>query len=93
VPPTGGEGGNTAIRDAGALVKRLTKIASAKDREATLSVEIEEYEKEMLKFSRGSVNRSYRNSTTITVEGYIFPYLLRGFLRIINFFFGAKAAA
>jgi 2-polyprenyl-6-methoxyphenol hydroxylase-like FAD-dependent oxidoreductase len=90
VPPTGGEGGNTAIRDAGILVKRLTTIAAAEDRKAILDVEIEAYEKDMLKFAWASVNRSYRNATTITVEGYVFPYIVRGFLRIINFFFGAK---
>ena len=90
VPPTGGEGGNTAIRDAGILVKHLTTVAAAEDRKGVLNVEIQAYEKDMLKFAWASVTRSYRNATTITVEGYIFPYILRGVLRIINFFFGVK---
>lgn len=92
VPPTGGEGGNTAIRDAASLVKHLAKVASAADPKATLDVEIQEYEKDMLKFSSSSISRSYRNSTVITVEGYIYPYLVRGLLRIVNFFFGVKTA-
>ena len=90
MPPTGGEGGNTAIHDAGLLVKHLTKVVSADDRKAVLDVEIQAYEKDMLKFAWASVSRSYRNATVITVEGYIFPYILRGLLRIINFFFGVK---
>jgi 2-polyprenyl-6-methoxyphenol hydroxylase-like FAD-dependent oxidoreductase len=90
VPPTGGEGGNTAIRNAAELVKHILKVASVEDRGAALDVEIQKYEKEMLTFAWSSVGRSYRNSMTITVEGYVLPYLLRGMLRIINFFFGAK---
>ena len=92
MPPTGGEGGNTAIRDAAILVKHLTTVAAAEDRKAVLDIEIQAYEKDMLKFAWTSVSRSYRNATSITVEGYIFPYILRAIFRIINFFFGIKGA-
>lgn len=90
MPPTGGEGGNTAIHDAELLMKRLTNVMSAADRGAALHMEIEEYEKEMLQFSKSSAGRSYRNSALITIEGYIIPYLFRTFLRVMNFFFGAR---
>lgn len=92
VPPTGGEGGNTAIRDAGLLVEHLKIVAAAEDRKAVLDVEIQAYEKDMLKFSWSAVSASYRNSTSITIDGYIFPYILRGVLMVINFFFGVKSA-
>jgi len=90
VPPTGGEGGNTAIRDAAELVKHVAKIAAAPDCKAALDVEISEYEKDMLKFSRSTVTRSYRNAKIITVDGYVLPYLVRGLFRVLNFLFGTK---
>ena len=90
MPPTGGEGGNNAIRDAALLVQRLKKIATTEDREGILGAEIQEYEKEMLRFSWSSVSKSYRYSTFITAEGYIFPYILRAMFRFINFFIGVK---
>lgn len=92
MPPTGGEGGNTAIRDAGLLMKHLTIAAATEDRKAVLDVEIQAYEKDMLKFAWAAVSTSYRNATSITIDGYIFPYVLRGLLMIINFFFGVKSA-
>lgn len=92
MPPTGGEGGNTAIHDAALLLKHLTTVAAAEDRKAVLDVEIQAYEKDMLKFAWAYVRSSYRNATSMTVEGYIFPYILRGIFRIINFIFGVKSA-
>ena len=88
VPPTGGEGGNTALRDAALLTKHLIKVSKADDVTAALNTEIRAYEKDMLKFSRALVVKSYYFAHIMTIEGYILPYIVRGFMRIMNFFFG-----
>jgi 2-polyprenyl-6-methoxyphenol hydroxylase-like FAD-dependent oxidoreductase len=90
VPPTGGEGGNTAIRDAAKLLETIKIIESADDVKEAIEMEIPKYEKEMLSFAADVVSRSVRNAKMITAEGYILPYIVRGILRVINFFFGAK---
>ena len=90
MPPTGGEGGNTAIRDAAKLLETIKIIESAENWKQTIEVEIPKYEQEMLSFASRVVNRSTRNAKMITAEGYVTPYLIRGVLRIMNFFFGAK---
>jgi 2-polyprenyl-6-methoxyphenol hydroxylase-like FAD-dependent oxidoreductase len=90
VPPTGGEGGNSALHDAASLLEHLSKIASAADRHAAVDTEIKQYEKDMLKFSWSKVSKSYYLCQAITIEGYLFPYLLRGLLRILNYLVGVK---
>lgn len=90
VPPTGGEGGNTALRDAGKLLDCLVKVTQSGDRETALKIELPKYEEDMLGFSRDSVNRSYRNARLVLTEGYVVPYLKRAVMRIVNFFFGTK---
>jgi hypothetical protein len=88
VPPTAGEGGNTAIRDAALLMKHLIKISEAEDRASAIDAEIRIYETDMLSFSRKSVVKSHWFAHIITIEGYVLPYIMRGFMRIMNFFFG-----
>jgi len=88
VPPTGGEGGNTALRDAASLTKQLLAVSQAEDVAAALETEIRAYEKDMLRFSRASAIKSYYFAQIMTIEGYILPYIVRGFMRIMNFFFG-----
>ena len=90
MPPTGGEGGNTALRDAGLLLRHLMKITSTDDPPSIMATEIEAYEKDMLNFAWGAVSTSKRNAQVISTEGYIFPYLVRGFMRIMNLLFGAR---
>ena len=91
MPPTGGEGGNSAIRDAALLVKRIRNMVSASNPRSAVGSEIAAYEKEMLKLSWVAVTASYRNCKVMTIEGYILPYFVRLVLRVINFFFGAKS--
>lgn len=91
MPPTGGVGGNAAIRDAASLTEHLTRVSNASDIHAALEVEIPKYEKDMIQFSKGCVNTSMRNVRMITAEGYIFPYLIRMVMRIVNFFIGAPS--
>jgi hypothetical protein len=88
VPPTGGEGGNTAIRDAALLTKHLMKISKAEDRASAIDAEIRAYETDMLSFSRKSVVKSHWFAHIMMIEGYVLPYIVRGFMRIMNFFFG-----
>ena len=90
VPPTAGEGGNTAIRDAGVLLKHLITVASADDLRSAFDEEIPKYERDMLEFSWTKISDSCRNAKLITMEGYIFPYVVRGIMRILNLFFGAR---
>ena len=90
VPPTGGEGGNTAIRDAAQLTQRLTKVSAFNDRRTILAKEISAYETDMLKFSSVVVHTSLRNSGMITAEGWIYPHIIRAILKVVNFFFGLK---
>jgi hypothetical protein len=87
VPPTGGQGGNNALRNAGLLVEHLTKVVSGTE-DTALETEIQKYEKNMLNFSRSSVTKSFYLAHVMTVQGYLVPYVLRGFMRIVNFFFG-----
>ena len=91
VPPTGGVGGNAAIRDAASLMENLTRVSEAVDIQAALEVEIPKYEKDMMQFSKSCVNTSMRNVRTITAEGYIFPHLMRTMMRIVNLFIGAPS--
>ena len=88
VPPTSGEGGNTAIRDAALLTKHLMKISEAEDRASAIDAESRAYEMDMLSFSRKSVVKSHWFAHIITIEGYVLPYIVRGFMRTMNFFFG-----
>jgi hypothetical protein len=74
------------------LTEHLTRVAAAADFNAALEIEIPKYEKDMMEFARGCVNRSMRNVRTITAEGYVVPYLIRGVMRIVNFFLGAPNA-
>ena len=90
MPPTGGEGGNTALRDAALLLESLTKVAFSSDPDSILKTEIPMYEKDMLQFARTAVNRSYRNAKMAGADGYIKPYVLRIIMRTVNFFFGLK---
>ena len=90
MPPTGGEGGNTAIRDAAKLLETIKVLHAAGDFNEAIEMEIPKYEKEMLSFASNVVRRSVRNAKMITVEGYVMPYVVRAMLRVINFFFGAK---
>ena len=91
MPPTGGVGGNAAIRDAASLMENLTRVSEAVDIQAALEVEIPKYEKDMMQFSKSCVNTSMRNVRTITAEGYIFPHLMRTMMRIVNLFIGAPS--
>ena len=90
MPPTGGEGGNSALRDAAQLTRTLVKVVASHDLRTRLEEEISGYEEEMLKFSSLTVNRSMRYRGIMTVEGWVYPYLLRTVLRIVNFFFELK---
>lgn len=90
MPPTGGEGGNTALRDAGLLLKHLKRIAFAKDPEAAMVDEIPAYEKDMLDFAWSAVSRSTQNAQIICAEGYFFPFMVRTFMKTLNFLFGAR---
>lgn len=91
MPPTGGEGGNTAIRDAAQLTQSLVKVFALTDRgQGILPEEISAYENDMLKFSSTSVNRSMRFSGMMTAEGWVYPYLIRIGLRVVNFFIELK---
>jgi hypothetical protein len=69
-------------------MKHIVKVSEAEDVATALNTEIRAYEKDMLKFSRASVVKSYYFAHIMTIEGYILPYILRGFMRIMNFFFG-----
>jgi hypothetical protein len=66
------------------------KVVSSEDTKAALQVEIPEYESEMLEFSRKVVAASCRNAKMATVDGFVWPYLVRFMLRVINLFFGDK---
>ena len=90
MPPTGGEGGNTAIRDAAILTEHIIKISEAEDRAVAIESQIRAYEKDMLSFSRKSVVKSHWFAHIMTIEGYVLPYIVRGFMKIMNFFFGCK---
>lgn len=83
VPPTRGEGANTALCDSAALVKHLVKVELG---ETSLEDAIKQYEKDMLSFSSKKVSDSYRMSKNITSDGYLALFFLRWFLRIMNFF-------
>jgi 2-polyprenyl-6-methoxyphenol hydroxylase-like FAD-dependent oxidoreductase len=87
VPPTGGEGANTAIFDSASLAKHLANTSSG---QYSVEKAINKYEKEMLNFSWGQVSSSDRMSRLITMEGYVLPYLFGAFLRVVNLFFGAS---
>jgi 2-polyprenyl-6-methoxyphenol hydroxylase-like FAD-dependent oxidoreductase len=91
VPPTGGSGGNVALRDAALLLKHLVVIANAQDIPTSLAKEIPKYESNILGFSAKVVSMSKRYATMITADGWIMPYLMRFFMRLGNFFIGAKA--
>ena len=90
MPPTGGEGGNIALRDAGLLLDCLLKVVSSEDCGSVMKSELPRYEKEMLEFSRRCVSRSHRSAKIRTVEGYVMPYVIRFAMRIANFFFGVS---
>jgi salicylate hydroxylase len=83
VPPTGGEGANTALCDSAALVRHLV---TAESNQTSLKNAINQYEKEMLSFSSKKVSESYRMAKNITSDGYLGPFFMRCFLRIVNFF-------
>jgi 2-polyprenyl-6-methoxyphenol hydroxylase-like FAD-dependent oxidoreductase len=90
VPPTGGEGGNSALRDAGLLLEHIVKISSSDDRMMAMKTEIPKYEKSMVELSRVSVKTSYRNAKMASMEGHVVPYRLRFVMRVVNFFFGYR---
>ena len=90
VPPTGGEGGNTAIRDAAKLLETIKTIDSSDDLKEAIETEIPRYEKEMLNFAWSVVSKSTKFAKVFTAEGYVVPYVIRVVFRIINFFFGTK---
>jgi 2-polyprenyl-6-methoxyphenol hydroxylase-like FAD-dependent oxidoreductase len=87
VPPTGGEGGNVAIRDAAALVKHLTKVVNASDQNEALRTEIREYEKDMATFSRSKVNKASMLCRIMTAEG-IFSFIVRWVMWIVDLVVG-----
>jgi salicylate hydroxylase len=93
VPPSGGEGGNNALRDAGQLTQCLVKVFASKDGQDVLPGEVSAYENEMFKLSSVSIRTSMRNSNTITAEGWVYPYFIQFALRVVNFFFGLKKKA
>jgi hypothetical protein len=72
-------------------MEHLTRVSEAVDIHAALEVEIPKYEKDMIQFSKSCVNTSMRNVRAITAEGYIFPYLMRTMMRIVNLFIGAPS--
>jgi 2-polyprenyl-6-methoxyphenol hydroxylase-like FAD-dependent oxidoreductase len=90
VPPTGGEGGNTAIRDAAKLMETIKNIESSDNLKEAIETDIPKYEKEMANFAWRVVSKSTKFAKVFTAEGYVVPYLIRAVLRVINFFFGAK---
>jgi 2-polyprenyl-6-methoxyphenol hydroxylase-like FAD-dependent oxidoreductase len=90
VPPTGGEGGNTAIRDAAKLMETIKTIDSSDDLKEAIETDIPRYEKEMLNFAWSVVSKSTKFAKVFTAEGYVVPYVIRVVLRVINFFFGTK---
>lgn len=70
------------------LTKHLVKVSETENVASALETEIREYEKDMLKFSRASAVVSYYFAHIMTIEGYILPYIVRGFMKVMNFFFG-----
>lgn len=90
MPPTGGEGGSNAIRDAAQLTQHIIKVCESDSPLDILSMEVSAYESDILKWSSSSVGRSMRFSGMITAEGWVYPYFIRFFLKIVNFFIGVK---
>jgi hypothetical protein len=62
-------------------------VVASQDPRKSIDDEITAYEEEMLKFSSATVNRSMRYCGMITAEGWVYPYLVRSGLRIVNFLF------
>ena len=87
MPPSGGEGANTALHDAGLLVRYLTSAASG---ETSIGTAVKEYEKEMLDYAWGVIRNSHVSARSFVVDGYVVSYLLGIFLKIVHFFLGER---
>lgn len=85
VPPTGGEGANTALRDSASLMEYLKKAECG---DIPIQDVVKEYEREMLAFSSGVVKGSHRMARRITLDGSVSSFFFRWFLRVANFFVG-----
>ncbi|MEU1881377.1 NAD(P)/FAD-dependent oxidoreductase [Streptosporangium sp. NPDC020072] len=66
MPPSGGQGANTAFRDAALLCRRLTEVHRG---ESDLLPAVERYEREMLDYGFAAVARSLEALPNFTVAG------------------------
>ncbi len=90
MPPTRGIGGNTALRDAQLLCR---KLISAAKQEQTLSEALKEYVTEMLQYSFAAVKSSKQSMDLLVMENPARRALAKTALRATNLFISRKKSA